>query len=287
MHSKAIVRLFALLLVVLASHDVLAQDEERKYGWFLTTELSSVVTAGNSESNTFGLVGTVRRVWELAELRIDGGAVRAEAAIKNRFAVGARNDFRVNEDERREKTAENYYARGRYERNISTRFLAFAGADWLRNPFAGIDSRFLVAGGAGNVWADRDHLRFKTGYSVTYTFETAVVENPFVSTEFAGLRLGYDYWQKLTESTDITSNLTADWNLDNTDDVRVIFNVGLPIEISSKLAFKPTLNLQWRNQPALTEVPLFDTSGMDTGEKVLVPLEDLDMIFTAALVVNV
>jgi putative salt-induced outer membrane protein YdiY len=276
-----------LALLVRGTPQVWAQDEADKYRWYLTMELSSVVTTGNSESSTLGFVGKVRRVWELAELTIDGGAVRADAALKNRLAIGTPTDYQVIEEETREKTAENYYVRGRYERRIGKRFTAFGGADWLRNPFAGIDSRFLMAGGAGNVWADDERLRFKTNYSVTYTFETEVVENPFVSTDFAGFRLGYDYYQRLTESTDLTSNLTADWNLDNTDDIRVILNVGLPIAISSKLAFKPSLNMQWRNDPALTEVPLFDPSGTDTGQKVLTPLEELDTIFTAALVVDI
>ena len=275
------------IIAVASSPDVWAQDEENKYRWFFTTELSSVVTTGNSESSTFGLVATLRRVYERAELKFDGGAVRTDAALKTRTAVGTLDDFWVDETERREKTAENYYARGRYDYNITKRFDVFSGADWLRNPFAGLDSRFLLALGAGNIWADSDKRRFKTNYSVTYTFEEEVVSNPFTASRVGGVRLGYDYFDQLTESTQFTSTLTADWNLDNTDDVRVIANFGLPISISSKLAFKPALTLQWRNDPALTEVPLFDPSGTDTGDKVLVPLEALDMIFTAALVVNI
>ena len=77
-----------------------------------------------------------------------------------------------------------------------------------------------------------------------------------------------------------------DWNLDNTDDIRVDFENSLPISISSKLAFKPSLRLLWRNAPALTEVPLERPDGTDTGDKVFVPLEELDTIFTVALVVK-
>jgi putative salt-induced outer membrane protein YdiY len=274
------------VIVFVSSPAVWAQDEENKYRWYLTTELSSVVTTGNSESNTFGLVATLRRLYERAELKFDGGAVRTESALKTRTAVGTKTDFRVDEEKRSEKTAENYYARGRCDYNITKRFDVFGGVDWLRNPFAGLDSRFLLALGAGNIWADSEKRRFKTNYSMTYTFEEEVVENPFTSSRFGGVRLGYDYFDQLTESTQFTSVLTADWNLDNTEDVRVNVNFGLPISITKKLAFKPLLTLQWRNDPAVTEVPLFDTSGTDTGETVLVPLEELDMIFTAALVVS-
>jgi putative salt-induced outer membrane protein YdiY len=286
MRVKDMIRGAALVLALLAATGVRAQSEEKKYGWFFTTELTSVVTSGNAESNTFGLSASLRRALEFSELKIDGGAIRTESALTFRTAVGTSTDYEIFEDEQREKTAEAYYLRGIYNRTITKRFTLFGGADWLRNPFAGTESRFLIAAGAGNIWADSDHTRFKTNYSVTYTFEADVVDNPFASTKFPGVRLSYDYWRQLTVSTQLTSDLTVDWNLDVTDDVRALFNVGLPIAVSSKLAFKPSLNVQWRNMPALSEVALFDSGGTDTGTKVLVPLEELDMIFKAALVVN-
>jgi putative salt-induced outer membrane protein YdiY len=261
-------------------------DSEEEKVWFLTLELSSVATAGNSESNTFGFGGKFRRVWTRSDLRMDAGAIRTESALKTRTAVGTQDDFIVNTQENREKTAENYFVRGVYAWNVTEHFNIFGGADWLRNVFAGLESRILIAAGAGNTWWDNERRRFKTGYSVTYTFEENVVSNPFTNSNFPGLRLSYDYWDQLTASTQFTSVLTADLNLDNTDDVRVNVNFGLPIEISSKLAFKPELAFQWRNEPALTTVPLFDTSGTDTGETVLTPLEELDTMFTAALVLS-
>jgi len=289
MCAKVVVRFLGLLLTLVfcIAGDVRGQDEEKTLGWFFTAELSSVATAGNAESNTLGMKGTLRHLWGAARLVIDGGGIRTEAALKSRTAIGTETDFTVDETETREKTAENYYLRGKYEHNLTKRFAVFGGADWLRNPFAGLDSRFLVAAGGSNIWADSDARRFSTGYSVTYTFEEEVVENPIANTNFPGVRLGYTYFQTLTASTNVTSDLTADWNLDNTEDVRVIFNVGLPISISKKLAFKPSVNLQWRNQPALTSVPLYTSGGTDTGMTVLTPLEELDMIFVAALVVDV
>jgi Protein of unknown function, DUF481 len=289
MRTRAVVCgtvLLSAALLVLA-HAARAEEAEKKYGWFLTAEFSSVVATGNAESSTFGLTSTARRLWEFQELRVDVGGVRTDAALLTRTATGTQNDFTVATDKNRETTAESYYARARFDRNISKAFIVFGGVDWLRNPFAGIDSRVLLAAGGGNTWADNDDRRFKTAYSITYTFEEEVVENPFSSSKFAGVRLTYDYFQKLTNSTSFTSDMTADWNLDDTEDARLIFNFGLPISISSIFAFKPALNLQWRNQPALTDAPLFDTAGMDTGETVLVPLEKLDMIFTAALVMDI
>jgi putative salt-induced outer membrane protein YdiY len=281
---KAIV-LGAAVYLAAGTASAQAQDEQ-ELGWFLTAEVTGVWTAGNSESNTLGMAATVRRLWDNSELKFDGGAVRTESGTTTRTAVGTIDDFVVEKETTRKKTAENYYLRGRYDYKLSERFFTFAGTDWLRNTFAGIDSRLLFAAGAGNIWLDDDRFRLRTDYSATYTFQEDVIENPFVKTSFPGLRLSYGFWWNLTNSTDFESSLIADWNLDNTDDLRLDFANALPIAISAKLAFKPSLQLLWRNEPSLTQVALEDPSGVPTGDTVLVPLEKLDTFFTLALVVK-
>ncbi len=196
------------------------------------------------------------------------------------------DDFVIEETKVTEKTAEIFFAGGRYDYNITKRLFAFGGAHWLRNRFSGIESRFLIAAGAGNTWVDREDMTFTTDYGVTYTFEEEVVENPFLKTNFPGIRLGYDFLWKMTKSTEFISDFIMDWNLDNTEDVRIAFKNELPVSISSHLKLKPAVTLLWRNQPALTEVDLYDNTGTPTGDKVFVPLEDLDVLTTVALVLE-
>lgn len=288
MKSVRVFLIAAVAVVTLGARTAGAQEgEEEKKNWSLTTELSAVQTVGNSESSTFGLAASLRRLWERSEAKFDAGGIRAESVLKTRRAVGTSvTSFVLQEDEKRDKTAENYFARGRYDHKVTGRFAAFAGVDWLRNVFAGIDSRFLVAAGAANKWRDDDRMRFTTDYSVTYTFQEDVVDNPFTKKDFPGARFSYDYWNQITETTKFTSTLIVDWNLDNTDDVRADFINTLPVSINSRLSLKASLQLLWRNDPALTEVGLFDLSGTNTGQKVLVPLEELDTIFTLALVID-
>jgi len=264
-----------------------AQDADKELGWFLTAEFALVAASGNSESNTFGLTTALLRVWARSEARFEGGGLRTESTLKTRTAIGTgQDDFTVVEEERTEKTAENYYLRGRYDYDVSQRFFVFGGVDWLRNVFAGIDSRFLLAGGAGNTWVRTEKVKFKTDYSATYTFETEVVENPFVKTNFPGARLAYNFLWKISESTNFSSVLKLDWNLDNTEDVRIDMTTSLPIQISSKLAMKPSHQLLWRNDPALTEVALFPSPGSPSSGTVLAPLEKTDSFWKLALVVK-
>lgn len=262
-------------------------DDEKELGWFFVADLAAVWTAGNSESNTFGTDGRLRRVWQTSSLRLQAGGTQTQSTLKTRTAVGSSpSSYNLQVDKRTEKTAELYYARAQYDKDITKRFYLLAGVDWLRNTFAGIDSRTLVGAGAGNIWADNDEVKFQTDYVFTYTFQEEVVKNPFTKNEFPGVRLGYDLWWQMTTSTEFLSVIAADWNLDNTDDVRVNWTNSLPVSISEKLKLKPSLQLLWRNDPALTGVDLVDSGGTPTGSTVLVPLEKLDSLFTLALVVK-
>jgi putative salt-induced outer membrane protein YdiY len=257
---------------------------EKKLGWFFKASSGWVWLGGNSESNSFTFGGETRRVWENSELLLKAGGTQTQSSLKTRTAVGTVNDYIIRETKHTEKTAELYYARTRYDYNVSKYFFAFGGADWLRNTFAGIDNRELVALGAGNAWVDRNDLRFKTDYGVTYTFEQAVIENPFIKSDFPGARMGYEFSWKFAGTTELSSAFVADWNLDNTKDIRIDCKSELPVSISNQLKLKPTLEFLWRNDPALTEVELFDTGGTPTGVKIRTPLQELDTIFTVSLV---
>lgn len=255
-------------------------------GWSFRGELTSVLSRGNAEALTLG-VGTAlenRRGRNL--VRFDAGAIRTESTIFSRRAEGTPQSYVVIVEENSEKTAESYFARARYDRSISDRVFAYGGLDWLRNTFAGIDSRFLIALGAGNTWFDREDGRFKTSYAATYTFQSDVVENPFVSTSFPGVRVGWEYWRRATQTTEFESTLVSDLNLDETDDIRLDFTNALTVSISNALALKPSLQILWRNQPSLTELELFSPAGAPLGETVLAPLDKTDMLFKMALVVR-
>jgi hypothetical protein len=247
---------------------------------------TTVFTSGNSESNTFGLGATVRYIHPSYEFKFESGALRTDSGIKERRAIGTDSVFSIEEETVWEKTAEAYFARARYDRDLSDAFLVFVGADWLRNTFSGIDSRFLVAIGAGNTWAEAEDFRFKTDLGLTYTFQQDVVTNPFAKTNFPGIRASWTLMRTFTASTKLESSLVADLNIENTDDLRVDFKNALSIAINNSLAFEPSLQLQWRNDPALKQIDLFAPDGTPTGRKVRTPLRKLDSFFNVALVVT-
>ncbi|MEN8005873.1 MAG: DUF481 domain-containing protein [Candidatus Krumholzibacteriota bacterium] len=286
MHGFRSVSLAAMVTISILAGAAPAMAGEEIPGWYLDAELAQVMTAGNSESSTLGLGAKLRRVWSQSELTFTGGATQTESSLLTRTAQGTPTDYQILEDKVTTKTAEIYFARGWYQYSISPKFFVYSGVDWLANRFAGIDSRFLIALGAGNNWKDTDKLKLKTFYSLTYTFQEDVVENPFVKSDFPGFRFGYDLKLQLSGTTNFESTLVGDWNLDNSDDLRFDWYNSLPVAISETLQLKPALQMLWRNQPALTTVPLLDGAGVPTGENVTTPLKKMDTIFTLALVVK-
>ncbi len=277
----------AALTVLLAPGSAAAQDEDpARTRWVFQGELTTLLSQGNSESFTAGLGVVVRRQWENDALRFEVGGIQTESSRITRQAIGTDDDFEVDVAYNSEKTAESYYAKTRYDRTLSERFFVYGAVDWLRNTFAGIDSRFLMAAGAGNTWIDRDNVRFKTNYAVTYTVQTDVVERPDADKNFPGARLGWEYWNQVSSSSTFESTLLVDLNLSETDDVRYDFTNSLAVNVSDKLALKPSLQLLYRTRPSLAEVPLVSSGGIETGRTVLAELEKLDTFFRLALVLT-
>lgn len=281
--GAALVALAALTLP-LGLH---AQDEDPALTrWVFQGEFTTVLSQGNSESFTAGLGTVIRRQWENDALRFEFGGIRTESSRITRQAVGTVDDFVVNVTSDSEKTAESLFARGRYDRTLSERFFTYGGVDWLRNTFAGIESRFLLAAGAGNTWIDEETQRFKTNYAVTYTIQKDVVERADTDQNFPGARLGWEYWNRLTGTSTFDSVLLVDLNLADTEDVRYDLTNSLAVNISEKLALKPSLQFLYRTRPSLASVALFSPGGEDTGETVVTELEKLDTFFRLALVLT-
>jgi putative salt-induced outer membrane protein YdiY len=226
-------------------------------------------------------------VWDRSSWLLEGTGLRAETTTSTRTAVGAsQDDFTIEERSTSELTAENYFLGTRYDRLLSGNWYAFGSGAWLRNTFAGIDARYTLVGGVGNLWVDSDRQRFSTDYGLTYTDQTDVIENPAISNSYVGFMLGYDYWRHLTSTTEFASQLFFNDSFSDTDNWRSSWLNSIQVSINQALALKASLLLQYNNQPALQAIPLENPLGTPTGETVFVELDELDTYFTIALVLT-
>jgi hypothetical protein len=282
---KALVLVAAfIVLSVAATSYPLRAEEEKELGWSDVAEFSWVATSGNAETETLGFKNKTLRRWESAAFELNAGGIRAESTIVTRTADGPLGNLIITEVRDTQKTAENYYLNGKYGKTLTERFFWYASAGWDRNEFAGIKNRYSGSGGVGNLWVDKEKIRWRTDYGVTYTDQEDVVVNPTVDSSFAGLRASSTYKQHFGENKTTTygNDTVFDYNIDETDDWRVDMINWVSVGMSDMLALKVSLQWLYDNLPSLELVDY--TPG--TPPQVPVPLDDLDTIFTTSLVVN-
>jgi putative salt-induced outer membrane protein YdiY len=255
-------------------------------GLYADADLSYVLTAGNSSSKTLGFKGDLTERWERHSIGLAAGAIRASSSAPDaRYAIGTPDDYDVVVPEA-QPTAASYYGRGRYHYKLSDRLFYTVGLGWERNRFSGVDSRWVGDTGAGYIFLNDARTSFRASAGVTWTHEKDTVQDER-KTSFVGARLGWDFQQKLFESTTFSHTLVADENLEQTEDLRVDAQFGIQVAMTKGLGLKVNWRLLWDNQPALAEVPLVGAGGIPTGLTVVAPYKELDQGFSVSLVLSV
>lgn len=255
--------------------------------WRNTTEVSFLMTGGNSAASTLGLRHALRREDASGELRLDLTALRTDATRITRIAVGTSpEDFRVEEDEDRERTAERYSVEARYDRDLTSSVFVSGGVGWTRNTLAGFNHRVVLFTGAGSQWEEPDSWTVKVGYGLTYTVQRDVTPDPERSDTFAGLRLTLDSEHELGSSAALEVKWVADGNARELSDVRGDFTQSVTASLTDRLSMKTTLQLLVDNDPPLESLSLRTPAGDDTGQSVAVPLGKVDHSLSVALVIT-
>jgi len=272
--------------IALSSSDSRAQaeEEEKKKRWTNATDLSLVVTEGNSNTSTFGLKNNFQWKWEKARLRWKLESTRSDEADDRFLQV--------------------------YDRTIRGNVAWNAGASWDQNIDAGILSRTILFGGITNVfWIEKDELEFNITYGLSHTDREEDSPDPSKDDRYAGLRFTWDYLNKWGSVTTYENDLTSNMSLSNTNDWHFNMTNTLSVAMSKKLAIRVSLQWLYANEPALEDVDvvvrvdLIDPDGIpgngdeyfitvDSGGAEFVAAEDrvrkeqLDTIFRTSLVIN-
>jgi hypothetical protein len=270
MQCHRFVRLRMSLILVAAiaagvnrSHaqDTAKPKEAPKLGWSNTSDLSLVVTGGNSESTTLGLSDKLRYRWQDARLELEVNVVRARTSDDRFFQVDPGIEFPVGGAPssppsslmKPEPTLDvaNYLLRGGYERQISPRWLWNAGASWYRNDDAGIVNRYITYAGIGNTWVDTTRRRFVTSYGFSYTDREENEPDPEKDRRFAGARAGWNYAEHFTPAATFESDFASNVNLSDRSDFSIDTTNSLTVSVASRVSIKVSLQWLLENEPAL------------------------------------
>lgn len=168
-----------------------AASAQDAFVWTNATELSFVSTGGNASSSTLGAKLALIGKGGANGLKLELGGIRGETNFRTLTATGTAASFTVNETTTSQLTAENYFARGRYDRSLGAAY-TFGGAGWDRNTFAGIQNRYALVAGLGKAFVDDDASRFKADLGATYTIQKDVSPVAGADDAFGGLRLSVD-----------------------------------------------------------------------------------------------
>ena len=267
------------------------EEEEKVLGWSNVTDLSLVITDGNSSTETFGFKNRLRRNWTRARYTFNVDAVRSNTA-DDPIAVIRDPELPDYDIITFDKTldVENYFVENRYDRSITERFYWNVGLTWDRNKDAGIESRWIGFAGVGNIWWDRDDLKFNTSYGLSYTSRQEEDETPDKDDTFPGFRLNWEYENQWGKVTVFENDWTYNYNFSNSTDWNSSMTSSIVVAMNSRLAMRVSLQWLYNNLPALQDLDVFlrDDNGNLIGLPVVVqePKEKLDTIFRTSLVIK-
>ena len=244
--------------------DAWAQDKPKeppKLGWSNTTDLSIVLTAGNSAAKTWGFTDELRHLWKDARFKFEVNVVRSDTSDDRFFQVASGLEFPVGGAPDNPGTSlvkpdptldvANYLLRGSYQRNITPGFFWNTGASWDRNDDAGILNRYIVHAGVGNTWADSEQRRFATTYGISYTDREEEEPDPEKDRRFAGARLGWDYMERFNAGTTFDHKFATNVNLADPADYSIDTTSALTVAMATHISLKVSLQWLYENEPAL------------------------------------
>lgn len=273
--ARWIAGLAAIVLVPAAVAAEAQEEAPEDRPWSTETELSLVETGGNSESTTFSMKNSFERRWTSSILTVDAAALRADST--ERVLVNEGGEARSTEVDK--VTAERYGVRVKYDREIDARLGWFAFGGWQRNQPAGIDDRYNLDAGASYAFLDGEQQSLVGEAGLGYTDEYPVV-GP--SESFATLRVLSHYERRVSATSTLETELEAIQNLDETDDLRINFLLGLTAKINTHLALKASYTLSHDDDPATRILP-----GDDPGElQAVFEFDQTDTVLAVSLVID-
>jgi putative salt-induced outer membrane protein YdiY len=131
-----------------------------------------------------------------------------------------------------------------------------AGASWDRNEDAGIISRTIVFAGLGRVVRDREDLKFRVTYGLSWTDRVEDVEDPEKEGRFPGARFTSDLTDKWGATTTYDNDFTFNVNLQDGSDYNADLIQGIAVAMSTHLKLKVSLQLTYSSEPALEDVDI-------------------------------
>ena len=238
-----------------------ASTNEPKLGWSNSTDMSLVVTAGNSQSATLGFSNQLRHRRKRDRFEFDVSVVRTDKSDDRYFLIEPGLEFPVGGAPANPATTlitpeptldiANYLIATTYEHDLSAKLFWNGGASWYRNEDAGIRNRYIFFAGLGNKWVDTQRRHFATSYGVSYTDREEDKPDPEKDRRFGGARAGWDYTERFNAATTFDSDFAWNNSFKDRSDYSISNLNALTVAMTSRVSLKVSLQWLYENEPAL------------------------------------
>lgn len=264
-----------LLPVSLAAQEPADEPADEKDPVSNNTELALVQTTGNSDSFTFSFKDKFVRRWERSSIELDALALRAENT--NRILTNEGGE--AVESSQKEVTGDQYGLALSYNHDISERVGWFSLGKWERNRPSGINNRSALDGGLSYLFYDNKVHKLTGQLGLGYTNEEPVGAP---SESYPTARAYSAYRRALSETASFDTQIGLIQNLDNGDDLRINFLIGVTAKMAEKLALRVSYTVNFDNDPVQQVVPGDDPGEPDT----IFGFDKTDTILAASLVID-
>lgn len=202
--------------------------------WRALFTAGATVTGGNTRSNSVSLLGDVVKLTDM-----------------DKWAFNVNGQYASSNGER---TANSQSATGLYTRDITRRWFGFGQLDLLRDTMTDIQSRVTLGSGLGlHVIKETDNtwdVSAGLGYTWDrYEFPQLVDDAVRSSYEYPSLLLAEESNHKFTENTTFKQKLIVYPNLHDSGDVRTVFDTGISVAMTKRLALTATFEHRFDSRP--------------------------------------
>jgi len=216
--------LTASLLVAVAAGVAIAAESPGLKG---RAEASYVRTSGNTDTQT--LAGKLEGSYEEGENRY--------------FLKGATLFAKTDGDE----TSNRWLLEGRYERGLTDRLFAFVEAGYLKDKFAGFDSKIHFGPGVGYEFIKTDQHLLKGLGSLLYTWDNYTDDG---TDSYATGKLAGDYTWKIQENLKFRQYAEFLVSLEDANVFFVNTDTGLEVKVSSNISLGVSYLVNYQNEPS-------------------------------------
>jgi putative salt-induced outer membrane protein len=191
-----------------------------------TAEFAFVGTTGNSSTQAIGL--------------------GADFILRREFWVYTSRAAYVRNETEDELSAESFAALFQAARTITGRLSSFGRYTFLRNTFAGVDSRQSIAGGLEYLLVQPEPHRLAVNAGIGYANEHRVVGDDLSNSEFLA---GASYTWTISPTADLTNDFGFTMSFADAGDWRTANLVALTAELTTLFSLKVSNTVRYVNEP--------------------------------------